>query len=160
MASSVSPGDWVQGSEKFLDSTCKKATSGGSAVPRGKIVRLDEATGLWALPGLTLGVPGKHGIVTHINLDADPTFTVMHGGGTGYVTFDDAVQPDGAVYTSNTNNGNVKKFVAAAVFAVDHDRALIGHYKGHADEGDGSSDHPKTVTAAADIGKVTLGATN
>jgi hypothetical protein len=155
MVSNVKPGDWVQGSEKFLDATCIKAAGGGSAIPRGKVVVLDEATGIWDLPGATSGVKGKKGVVTHTNVDADETMTVMHGGGIVYVTVDDAVQADAAVQTSGTVDGNVEAFTVPALYA-DADRVILGYYRGHADEGDGSSSHPKTETVATDVVKIQL----
>ena len=50
MVSKVEPGDWVQGSERFLR-VVEKATGGGSAIARGKIVVLNETTGIWGLAG-------------------------------------------------------------------------------------------------------------
>jgi hypothetical protein len=155
MVSNVKPGDWVQGSEKFIDDTCKKATGGGTAIPRGKVAVLDPATGIWSLAPAVAQAVGVHGVVTHTNLDSDPTLCIMKGGGTVYVTFDGAVSGDERVATSGTNAGNVIAYAAPAA-GVDTGSIPLGKYKGHADEGDGSADHPKTDTVATDVAKLEL----
>ncbi len=149
------PGDWVQGSEKFLRPV-KKATGGGSAIPRGKVVALNEATGVWGLPGTGGAVYTRKGVVVATNLDADATMIIGTGGGIYYVTFDGAVKPDSPCETSTTNDGNVIALSASGTYAANIGRELLGYYRGHADEGDGSSDHPATDAAATDVGKLEI----
>jgi len=155
MASYAAAGDWVQGSEKFLRPV-KKATGGGSAITRGKVVALNESTGVWGLPGTGGAVYSRKGIVTHVNLDADATMIIGTGGGTYYVTSDGVIKPDAPVETSTTNDGNVIALAASGTYAANIGRELVGYYKGHVDEGDGSSDHPATDAAATDLIKVEL----
>lgn len=155
MVSYVTPGDWVQGSEKFLRPV-KKATGGGSAIARGKVVALNESTGVWGLPGTGGAVYSRKGVVTHVNADTDATMIIGTGGGIYYVTFDGVVKPDSPVETSTTNDGNVIALSASGTYAANIGREALGYYRGHADEGDGSSDHPATDTAATDVGKVEL----
>ena len=155
MVSAVSAGDWVQGSEKFLRPV-KKATGGGSAIARGKVVALNESTGVWGLPGTGGAVYSRKGVVTHTNLDADSTMIIGTGGGIYYVTADGAIKPDSPVETSTTNDGNVIALSASGTYAANIGRELVGYYRGHADEGDGSSDHPATDAAATDLIKVEI----
>src|SRR6266542_4342248 len=133
----VSVGDWVQGSEKFLRPV-KKATGGGSAIPRGKVVALNEATGVWGLPGTGGAVYTRKGIVTHTNLDGDAFMTIGTGGGIYYTTADGAIKPDAPVETSTTNDGNVIALSASATYAANIGREALGYYRGHENEGDGS----------------------
>ena len=155
MVSYVTPGDWVQGSEKYLRPV-KKATGGGSAIARGKVVALNEATGVWGLPGTGGAVYTRKGVVTHVNADADATMIIGTGGGIYYVTADGAIKPDAPVETSTTNDGNVIALSASGTYAANIGRELVGYYRGHADEGDGSSDHPATDAAATDVIKVEI----
>lgn len=155
MVSAVSAGDWVQGSEKFLRPV-KKATGGGSAIARGKVVALNESTGVWGLPGTGGAVYSRKGVVTHTNLDADATMIIGTGGGIYYVTADGAIKPDAPVETSTTNDGNVIALSASGTYAANIGREPLGYYRGHADEGDGSSDHPATDAAATDVIKVEI----
>ena len=155
MVSYVVPGDWVQGSEKFLRPV-KKATGGGSAIARGKVVALNESTGVWGLPGTGGAVYSRKGVVTHVNADADATMIIGTGGGTYYVTSDGAIKPDSPCETSTTNDGNIIALSASGTYAANIGRELLGYYKGHADEGDGSSDHPATDAAATDVVKLEL----
>jgi len=155
MASYAVPGDWTQGSEKFLRPV-KKATGGGSAIPRGKIVALNESTGVWGLPGTGGAVYSRTGVVTHTNLDADATMIIGTAGGIYYVTFDGVVKPDSPIEPSGTNDGNAVALSASGTYAANIGREGVGFYRGHVDEGDGSSDHPATDTAATDVGKVEI----
>lgn len=155
MASTNNPGDWVQGSEKFLKADAKKATSGGSAISRGAVVILNAGTGVWAKAAATLNLTGRKGICTHTNLDADPTFTIMTGGGIVYGVADGAIKPGDAVSTSDGTAGRVKAHTAPAA-APDNNRIIVGYYEGHADEGDGSADHPATDAAQGDTIKIRL----
>jgi len=155
MASYAVPGDWTQGSEKFLRPV-KKATGGGSAIPRGKIVALNESTGVWGLPGTGGAVYSRTGVVTHTNLDADATMIIGTAGGIYYVTFDGVVKPDAPIEPSGTNDGNAVALSASGTYAANIGREGVGFYRGHVDEGDGSSDHPATDTAATDVGKVEI----
>src|SRR5688500_8077026 len=147
------PGDCVQGSEKFLKADAKKATSGGSAIARGAVVILDPATGLWAKLTAALNLKGRKGICTHTNLDADPTFTILTGGGKGYVVADGVIKPGDAVSSSDGTAGRVKAHTGPAA-AADNNRIIIGYYEGHADEADGSADHPATDAAQGDTIKI------
>lgn len=155
MVSYVVPGDWVQGSEKFLRPV-KKATGGGSAIPRGKIVALNAATGIWGLPGTGGAVYTRTGVVTHVNADSDATMIIGTAGGIYYVTYDGVVKPDGPVEPSGTNDGNAVALSASGTYAANIGQEGIGYYRGHADEGDGSSDHPATDTAATDVAKLEI----
>ena len=155
MVSYNTAGDWVQGSEKFLRPV-KKATGGGSAIARGKVVKLDESTGLWGLPGTGGSILGRFGVVTHVNADSDATMIIGTNGGTYYVTADGAIKPDAAVETSTTNNGNVIAYSGSGTYSAGLFREIVGYYKGHSDEGDGSSDHPATDAAATDLIKLEL----
>ena len=154
MASKVNPGDWVQGSERFLRKV-KKATGGGSAIARGKIVLLNESTGVWAIA--TTGSKGKFGVVTHANLDADAQMVIMMGGGTVYITLDGAVKPDSPLEISGTTTGEAVQYVRPTVSgsptqtevqnARDAFTEIVGFYRGHTDEGDGSD---RVITDGAD----------
>lgn len=163
MTSKVEPGDWVQGSERFLR-VVEKATGGGSAIARGKIVVLNESTGIWGLAGT--GTKGKFGVVTHTNLDADAVMTIMMGGGTVYVTFDGTVQEDAPCEISGTTAGEAVQYTRPTVSgsptqaevqnARDAFTEICGFYRGHADEGDGSKDHLIVEAADGDVGKLEL----
>lgn len=155
MVSNVSVGDWVQGSERFLRPV-KKATGGSTAIARGKVVALNESTGVWGLPGTGGAVYTRKGVVTHTNTDSDATMIIMTGGGTVYVTADGAIKPDSPVETSTSNDGNVIALSASGTYAANIGREPLGYYRGHADEGDGSSDNPATDAAATDKIKVEL----
>lgn len=155
MVSNVKAGDWVQGSEKFLRPV-KKATGGGSAIARGKVVALNESTGVWGLPGTGGAVYSRKGVVTHVNADSDATMIIGTGGGTYYVTYDGVVKPDAPVECSTTNDGNAMALSASGTYAANIGRELVGYYRGHADEGDGSSTHPATDSAATDIAKLEI----
>lgn len=164
MASNVKAGDWVQGSEKFLDDTLKKATSGGSAIPRGKFAVL-QSTGVWIIAPTSFA-GGRTCLVTHPNADSDPTFTGMRDGGTGYGIADGVIKPDQPVTISGSTAGELVELTvpnvsttptqADVVAARDLFRKIVGFYGGHADEGDGSADHPKTDAADGDIIKVDI----
>lgn len=73
----------------------KKATSGGSAIARGRMVFLAENTGLWAIA--TSGSTGRMGVVPAldpINADASPTLNVVTGPGSEiYVEGNGAIKP-------------------------------------------------------------------
>lgn len=163
MASTVNPGDWVQGSERFLR-IVKKASGGGSAIARGKIVVLNESTGVWALAGTAS--KGKFGVVTHTNLDADTAMVIGTGGGTFYVTFDGAVKPDAPCEISGSTAGEAVQYVRPTVSgtptqtevenARDAFTEICGFYRGHTDEGDGSLDHTITDAADGNVGKLEL----
>lgn len=45
---------------------------------------------------------------------------------------------------------------ASGTYAANIGRELVGYYRGHADEGDGSSTHPATDSAATDIAKLEI----
>jgi hypothetical protein len=159
-------GDWVQGSEKFLIPELKKATTGGSALPRGKIAGLNEGTGVWAVA--SLGFVGKTALVTHTNLDSDPVFTGLVGGGTGYAKFNGPVKAHAPVVCSSTSlhTGELVQQSIASVSTTptqedveavrDQLRAVVGFYRGHADEGDGGTGRLITDAADGDIGKVEM----
>lgn len=155
MVSKVLAGDWVQGSEKFLRPV-KKATGGGSAISRGKVVALNESTGVWGLPGTGGAVYTRKGVVTHTNTDSESTMVIMTGGGIVYVTSDGAIKPDSPCETSTTNDGNIIALSASGTYAANIGRELLGYYRGHADEGDGSSSNPATDAAATDIVKLEM----
>jgi hypothetical protein len=155
MVSFNQAGDWVQGSEKFLRPV-KKATGGGSAIARGKIVFLDESTGIWAVAGTGGAIYTRKGVCVATNADSDATFVIGTGGGTYYVTSDGVIKPDSPVEASTTNAGNVMALSASGTYAANIGRELIGYYKGHADEGDGSGQHPATDAAATDLVKVEI----
>jgi hypothetical protein len=163
MASKNNPGDWVQGSERFLR-VVKKATGGGSAIARGKIVVLNQSTGVWAVA--STGAKGQFGVVTHTNLDADAAMVIMTGGGTVYVTFDGVVKPDADCEIPGSTAGEAVQYVAPTVSgsptqtevqnARDASTEICGRYRGHDDEGDGSLDHTITDAADGDVAKLEL----
>ncbi len=163
MASKNSPGDWVQGSERFLK-VVEKATGGSSAIARGKIVILNESTGIWGLAGTA--TKGKFGVVTHTNLDADSVMTIMMGGGVVYVTADGTIQEDAPCEMSGSTAGEIVQYTRPTVSgsptqaevqnARDAFTEIVGWYRGHTDEGDGSKDHPIVEAADGDVVKLEL----
>ena len=155
MASANSPGDWVQGSERFFK-VVKKATGGGSAIARGKVVILNESTGVWGLAGTGGSLLGRFGVVVLTNTDSEAVMTICTGGGTVYVTADGAIKPDAACETSATNAGNVIAYSGSGTYAAGLFREIVGYYRGHTDEGDNSKDHPATDAAATDVVKLEL----
>ena len=162
MASSVSLGDWVQGSERFLDANLAKATSGGSAIPRGKVCGVTN--GVWAVAGTTYS--GKCAVCTHTNSDSDAAFTGLKGGGIAYVKLQGTCKAGDTLVFSTSNAGEVMKgvrptisgtYTQAEVQAVEkYNQSIVGTYKGHVDEGDGSQDHPITDGANGDTIKIEL----
>jgi len=164
MASTVNLGDWVQGSERFLVAELAKATSGGSAIGRGKVIGLNEATGIWS--AAATGFIGKTGICTHTNIDSDPQFTGLVGGGKGYVKADGVIKPHAPVQVPGATIGEVVQYVLSTVAttptqanvqdARDAMRKIVGFYKGHADEGDGGTGRLITDAADGDTIKIEL----
>ena|SRR5687768_7044216 len=137
----------------------KKATSGGSAILPGKVVKLTESTGVGALAPTTAGLTGPFGVVPRlapVNVDSDDTFQVITGGEI-YVTADGAIKPNQRVMPSTSTAGEVVAYVAPAASAsptqaevntaAEAQQKIVGIYLGHVDEGSGLTNE---ATDAAD----------
>ena len=132
-----------------------KATSGGSAIAVGAVVKLTEATGAVAITPASADVVGPFGVIPNlypVNVDADAQTLVMMGGGQVYVRADGAIKPGQRVKCSAATAGQV---VAYAGTAVDPSELTVGIYEGHVDEGQGIG-NPATDAADNDIIRVSL----
>jgi hypothetical protein len=120
--------------------TCGKATTGGSKVVVGRLVKITEASGLGALA--TAGDAGPFGVVPNlypVNADSDATMTIVRGNGCEvYVEANGAIKPHQRVVADT--GGKVKAAAAEA------DTLIVGEYMGK--EGEGRA-HGKPITDAA-----------
>lgn len=86
---------------------CKKATSGGSAIGKGRITVLTEATGVWAQA--VGGSTGRMGVVPAlypINVDSDPTFNnVTKAGAEIYIEAGGVIKPGQRVMPTTGGKG-------------------------------------------------------
>lgn len=135
----------------------KKATSGGSAIAPGLVVKLTESTGVGAVAATNaLGPFGVVPRLTPVNVDADDTFQVITGGEI-YVTADGAIKPNQRVMISGATAGQVVAFAVAAAGASPTEaevesageafNKVVGIYLGHEGEGSGLTNE---ATDAAD----------
>lgn len=132
-----------------------KATSGGSAIAVGKVVKVTETTGLVAIAPAAAGVAGPFGVIPNlspINVDADGTTQVLMGGGSIYVRADGAIKPGSRVKCSAATAGEV----IAIVPGTDSNDLSVGTYEGHADEGQAIGNTP-TDAADNDVIRISLG---
>lgn len=128
-----------------------KATSASSAIAAGKVVQLNESTGVAAVATAAAGLKGPFGVVPRLkplNVDSDPTFIVVTGKGAEmYVVCQGAIKPNARVGLSATVDGAVAAFVPAAASASPTEaeveaageafNRVVGEYVGHVDEGSG-----------------------
>lgn len=124
--------------------TCGKATSGGSAIPAGRLVKITEATGLGALA--TAADTGPFGAVASVyplNKDADAQMTIVRGLGCEiYLEANGVIKPHQEVVADT--GGKVKAKAAEA------DGLVVGEYMGK--EGEGRAlGKPITDAAATNI---------
>jgi hypothetical protein len=115
----------------------KKATSGGSAIAPGAVVKLTEATGVGALAPAAAAVTGPFGVVPRlnpINVDADDTFQVVKAPAEVYVVADGVIKPNARVQCATGTAGRVIAFVIDSPVI---DEEIVGVYLGKVDEGSG-----------------------
>lgn len=115
----------------------KKATSGGSAILPGKVVKLTETTGVAALAPAAAAVTGPFGVVPRLaplNVDADDTFQVVKAPAEVYVTADGVIKPNARVQCSTATAGEVVAFVIDSPVI---DEEVVGVYLGKVDQGSG-----------------------
>jgi hypothetical protein len=120
--------------------TCGKATSGGSAIAVGKLVKITEATGIGALA--TAADVGPFGATPRLfpaSQDSDPTFTIVRGNGCEVYLETTGVLKQHQEVVADTG-GKVKAKAAEA------DGLVVGEYMGK--EGEGRA-HGKPITDAA-----------
>jgi len=120
--------------------TCGKATSGGSAIPVGRLVKITEATGIGAQA--TAADAGPFGVTPRLfpaSQDADPTFTVVRGNGCEVYLETTSVLKQHQEVVADTG-GKIKAKAAEA------DGLVVGEYMGK--EGEGRA-HGKPITDAA-----------
>ena len=168
MTSQVAIGDLGNTETLKYQAIWKKATSGGSAILPGKVVKLTESTGVAAITPASANVLGPFGVVPNLyplNADSDDTFTVITGGGEVYVKADGAIKPNSRVQPSAATAGEVVAFVVAAAgttpseaeveLAGEKFNAVVGTYVGHVDEGSGLAQEA-TDAADGDIIRIRL----
>ena len=135
-----------------------KATGSSSAVAAGRVVVLDESTGVWAIAGSSS--TGRFGIVPKLhplNVDADEAIQVATGKNSAwYVEAQGTIKPGARVgpYTG----GKVQQFVAGDVTATPTEATIEAAikdfeqapfvYEGHYGEGSGLYNVPTDATTA------------
>jgi hypothetical protein len=120
--------------------TCGKVTTGGSAVPIGKLIKITETTGIGAVA--TAGDAGPFAATPRLypaSLDSDPSFTIVRGNGCEVYLETTGVLKQHQEVVADTG-GKVKARAAEA------DGLVVGEYMGK--EGEGRS-HGKPITDAA-----------
>jgi hypothetical protein len=130
----------------------KKATGASSAVAAGRVVVLDESTGLWAIAGTSS--TGRFGIVPKLhplNVDADDTLQVATGVNSAwYVEAAGAIKP--GARCSPGASGKVIQYVSGDTTATPTESTIEAAikdfeqapfvYEGHYGEGSGLHNDP------------------
>jgi len=142
----------------------KKATGGGSAVAAGKVIKLTQSTGVWAVAGTSAA--GILSVVPNVypaNTDSGDDILFLKAGAEVYVTADGAIKPHANVMVSASTAGEVITYAVTAIDATpaqadveaarDEFTKIVGVYLGH--EGEGESEG-KPVTDAADGDKIRI----
>ena len=115
----------------------KKATGGGSAIARGRIVFLTDSTGLWAIA--TGGSSGLMGVIPKLNplnTDSDANLTVAaRSGAEYYIEAGGAIKPNSRVMPTTGGKG------IAATGTPTMETAPFS-YMGHYGEGSGLGTPP------------------
>lgn len=150
-----------------LVSVGKKATGGGSAVLPGKVIKLTQSTGVWAIAGT--GAAGQLSVVpslSPLNTDSGDDILFLRAGAEVYVTADGAIKPNAAVMVSGSTAGEVVTYATTAIAttpaqadveaARDEYTKIVGIYLGHEGEG-GSEGKPVTDAADGDVICIRLG---
>lgn len=130
----------------------KKATGSSSAIAAGRVVVLNESTGVWAIAGSSSS--GRFGIVPKLhplNVDADDTLQVAVGiNSAWYVEAAGAIKPNARC--SPYTGGKVVQYVAGDVTATPTEATIEAaiqdfeqapfEYEGHYGEGSGLHNDP------------------
>lgn len=168
MASTVAIGDLGNVESLAYKRILTKATSGGSKILPGKVVKITESTGVGAIAPASANVLGPFGVVPNLaplNVDADDTFQVVVAPAEVYVKADGAIKPNSRVQCASGTAGEVVAFTVAAAgttpteaeveLAGETFNKVVGIYLGHVDEGSGLVNEA-TDAADGDIIRIRL----